>query len=245
MDILVPRFKAQLESLPLGSLPEDKQPHSQPNTMFLSTSYTSVSESEVRRLWASTWSSCLKGLFPGPTPDLLNQDLWGWSIGICTCTPGDSNDEKHSPRGKLIPSGRMLSDSSFFHLSPCQSQHPGVARTRSRRGTRAGLTAPPGGDQEDQGEESRSASRWPGSPGDRSRDLPRAAESQGLEPVGPRGDLHVRTALLPLVDTRPSLGYPGFGTWHARLRAAGDGSLRERGVKSTECEQIFGDPGSP
>lgn len=230
MDILVPQYKAQLESLPLGSLPEDKQPHSQPNTMFLSTSYTSVSESEVRRLWASTRSSCLKCLFPGPTPDLLNQDLWGWSIGICTCTPGDSNDEKNSPRRKLIPSGRMLSDSSFFHLSPCQSQHPwggqgsqpqgNPGRTDGAawwgpRGPRGGVTL--------RFQMARIARRPESRPTPRSK-----AESQGLEPVGPRGDPHVRTALLPLVDTRPSLGYPGFGTRHARLRAAGDGSLRER-----------------
>lgn len=53
---------------------------------------------------------------------------------------------------------------------------PGVARARSRRRTRAGMTAPPGGDQEDQREESRSASGWPGSPGDRSRDLPHSAK---------------------------------------------------------------------
>lgn len=36
--------------------------------------------------------------------------------------------------------------------------------------------APPGGDQEVQGEESRSASGWPGSPEDQSHDLPRAAK---------------------------------------------------------------------
>lgn len=41
MSISVPRYKAQLEPLPLGNLPEDKQFHSQANTTFLSTSYTS------------------------------------------------------------------------------------------------------------------------------------------------------------------------------------------------------------
>ena len=60
VDILIPQYKAKLESLPLGSFPEDKQPLRQPNGTFVSTSYISVSEDEVRRLWASTWSSCLK-----------------------------------------------------------------------------------------------------------------------------------------------------------------------------------------
>lgn len=40
MDILVLQHKAQLESLPFGSLPENKQFHAQPNAMFLSTSFT-------------------------------------------------------------------------------------------------------------------------------------------------------------------------------------------------------------
>lgn len=42
VDILVPQYKAQLESLLVGSLAKDKQTHSQPNATFLSTSYTSV-----------------------------------------------------------------------------------------------------------------------------------------------------------------------------------------------------------
>lgn len=63
----------------------------------------------------------------------------------------------------------------FFTSLLANLKTPGVARACNRRETRGGLTAPPGGDHEDQGEESRSASGWPGSPGDRSRNLPRAA----------------------------------------------------------------------
>lgn len=46
----------------------------------------------------------------------------------------------------------------FFTSLLANLKTPGVAKACNRRVTRAGLTAPPGGDHEDQGEESRSAS---------------------------------------------------------------------------------------
>lgn len=146
-------------------------------------------------------------------------------LGLCTCTPRDSNDETHSPRRKRIPSGRKLSDSSFLHLSPCQSQNPWGGQGLQPQGN-------PGGTD---------GAAWWGPRGPRggvtlrfrmasiarrpeSQPTPRSKpESQGLEPVGPRRDPHVQTTLLHLVATRTSPGRPAsvLRTLGCELRGMG------------------------
>lgn len=116
------------------------------------------------------------------------------------------------------------SRTAYFSTSPGQSQHPWVARARSRRGNlRAGLTAPPGGDRGDEEgivtlrfRKPRLARRPEARPPPRSR-----ADAWGLEPVGPRRSPVGRTALPPLVAPWPPPGHPNPTKCAPRLRAGG------------------------
>lgn len=94
--------------------------------------------------------------------------------------------------------------SCFFASFPANFNTRGVARARSRRETlRAGLLAPPDADRRDEGEESHSASKQPGSPVDRRATSP----AQHRRGVGSRA---VWASLGPsrLEGSASSGGYP-------------------------------------